>query len=133
MSYLIDTDVLIELERKTPAALLAKFMGNSGQLNISSISLAELHYGVAKSSQPQLMREAIQALIAQLTVLDFDGRDAEAAGQIRDELRRQGTPIGPYDNLIAAQARARGLVVVSGNTREYERVAGLRVENWLKN
>lgn len=132
MSYLVDTDVLIELERNNSDALFAKFVENSGQLCVSAISIAELYFGVAKSRRPQQSREALEALLTQLRVVDFTAFDAQTAGTIRDELRREGTPIGPHDNLIAAQARARGITLVSGNTREFERVAGLRVENWLE-
>ena len=132
MSYLIDTDVVIELERKTPPALYKRFAENAGQLHISTISVAELHYGVAHSTRSQQMREALEALLTQLHILDFTETDAVNAGEIRHELRREGTPIGAYDMLIAAQARTRGLVLVSGNTREFKRVAGLRIENWLE-
>jgi tRNA(fMet)-specific endonuclease VapC len=132
VSFLIDTDVLIELERKTPAELFTKFARNAGQLYVSTIGLAELFYGVAKSSRPQHMRQSLEALLTQLHVLNFDAGDAANAGQIREELRRAGTPIGPHDMLIAAQARARGFTLVTGNTREFERVPGLRVENWLE-
>ena len=78
------------------------------------------------------MREALEALLTQLNILDFTTQDAVHAGEIRESLRREGKPIGPYDMLIAAQALTRGLVMVTGNTREFSRVAGLRVENWLE-
>lgn len=132
MTYLIDTDVLIELERKTPTKLFQQFASNAGKLYISVISLSELHFGIAKSTQPQRMLEALEALLTQLVVINFDSTDAQHAGDIRNDLRREGTPIGANDLLIAAQARARGLILVTGNTREFERVPGLRIENWLE-
>lgn len=132
MSYLLDTDVLIELERRTPQALFAQVSAHAGQLFVSSISVAELQFGVAKSRNPAHMREALEALLTQLNILDFTTQDAVHAGEIRESLRREGKPIGPNDMLIAAQALTRGLVMVTGNTREFSRVAGLRVENWLE-
>lgn len=132
MNYLVDTDVLIELERNIPEELLKRFASHAGHLFISSISLSELSYGVAKSSRPAVMREALDALLTQLSIVHFDGNDAFHAGDIRNELRKQGKPIGSNDLLIAAQARARGFTMVTGNLREFERVPGLRLENWLK-
>lgn len=131
MKYLIDTDVIIELERNTPDDLFNKFVANAGHLFLSAISLSELFFGAAKSSQPTRMREAIDALLTQLHLQNFDANDALHAGDIRNLLRAQGTPIGSNDLLIAAQARAKGFTVVTGNVREFERVPGLRVENWL--
>jgi len=129
--FLIDSDILIELERNREALLLAKFIGAQGHLAVSSIAVSELFYGVARSRSRLQAEASLEALLANLSVLNFDRNDAEHAADIRAGLHKTGTPIGTHDILIAAQARARGLVLVTANTREFERVPGLRIENWL--
>ena len=131
MRFLIDSDILIELERNREALLLAKFIGAQGHLAVSSIAVSELFYGVARSRSRLQAEASLEALLANLSVLNFDRNDAEHAADIRAGLHKTGTPIGTHDILIAAQARARGLVLVTANTREFERVPGLRIENWL--
>ena len=131
MRFLIDSNVLIELERHRESSLLEKFIEAQGHLAISTIAVSELFYGVARSRWPLQAEASLDALLANLSVLDFDRRDAEQAADIRAALHAVGTPIGTHDILIAAQARARGLVLVTGNTSEFERVPGLRIENWL--
>lgn len=91
----------------------------------------ELLYGAEKSAQPERSLVTIEGLLARLDVLDYDLPAAQHTAQVRAELARAGTPIGPYDQMIAGHARSRGLVVVTNNTREFDRVPGLRVENWL--
>jgi tRNA(fMet)-specific endonuclease VapC len=101
-------------------------------LAVSSIVLFELWYGVAKSvKQEGNARKIGEFLSSPVQVWNFDPEDAEEAGEIREVLRRLGTPIGPYDVLIAAQARRRNALLVSANTREFARVPGLHVENWI--
>lgn len=131
MRFLLDSDVLIELERHREASLLAKFSSAQGHLAISSIAVSELFYGVARSRWPLEAEASVEALLANLSVLNFDRNDAEHAADIRAALHKGGTPMGTHDILIAAQARARGLMLVTANTREFERVPGLRIENWL--
>ena len=133
MKFLIDSDILIELDRHRSPALIEKFAGSQGQLAVSSVAVSELFYGVARSRWPQQARASLEAILANLTVINFEMTDARQAAEIRAELHAAGTPIGVHDILIAAQARARGLVMVTSNTREFERVPGLRVENWLNN
>lgn len=99
---------------------------------ISAITLSELEYGAAKSSNPQKNQAAIMQLLLVLEVLPFDDRASMEYGGIRAYLEKQGTPIGPLDTLIASHARAEGLVLVTNNVREFERVPGLRVENWVE-
>ncbi|MGH6877793.1 MAG: PIN domain-containing protein [Rhizomicrobium sp.] len=95
------------------------------------VVLYELSYGIRKSARPRANSEALAAFLAfGLTVWPFEAEDAEEAGEIRLALERAGTPIGPYDVLIAAQARRRSAVLVTANAREFERVPGLRIENW---
>jgi len=100
------------------------------EVAVSVITEAELRTGAAKSSSPAKALRVIETLLAALTIVDFTSLDAYAYAQVRARLERAGTPIGPLDTIIAAQAVARGLIVVTNNEREYRRVAGLRVENW---
>ncbi|GAB2816059.1 type II toxin-antitoxin system VapC family toxin [Alpinimonas psychrophila] len=133
MRFLIDSDVLIELERHRATSLLERFIANQGHLAVSSIGVSELFYGVARSRWPQQAEASLEALLTNLSVLNFDRKDAEHAADIRAGLHKAGTPIGTHDILIAAQARARALVLATSNTREFDRVPGLRTENWLTN
>jgi tRNA(fMet)-specific endonuclease VapC len=100
-------------------------------LAISSIVLFELHYGAAKSTRPDRSAQRIADFLAgPIEVLPFDAEDAEEAGDIRAALERVGTPIGPYDVLVAAQARRRDALLVTANSREFARVARLKIEDW---
>ena len=109
-------------------AVLAKI-----PLAISSICMHELWYGVQKSSQQGRNEWKLRAFIADdIEVLDFSNEDARAAAQIRAELEYKGTRIGEYDTLIAGQAFARGLTLVTANTREFHRVQGLQLEDWTQ-
>jgi len=87
---------------------------------------------VELSLQPQRNLAAVEGFIARLDVLDYDTAAAAHTAQIRAELRKTGKQIGPYDQMIAGHARSRGLVVVTNNTKEFRRVAGLRIEDWTK-
>jgi tRNA(fMet)-specific endonuclease VapC len=100
-------------------------------LYLSAIALAELEYGVCKSSRPQYNQNMIALILTNVTVLPFDEKASMEYGRIRAELERQGTVIGANDMLIAAHAKSRGLTLVTNNTREFERVEGLRLENWI--
>ena len=102
-----------------------------GEVGLSTITLAELQYGVTKSQAPERNREALEAFILLLEVVTFDVAAAAAYGPIRAELERQGTPIGAIDLLIAAHALSLRVTLVTNNTREFIRVTGLRVENWV--
>ena len=100
-------------------------------VGISAIVLFELRYGIIKSARPQENRAILEAFLAlDVTPWPFEPEDAEEAGEIRAELERRGTPIGPYDVLIAAQARRRSAVLITANTLEFARVPGLNIENW---
>lgn len=94
------------------------------------VTYAELMHGVEKSQAVEKNRIAMSLFLSAITVLDFDGEAAEVYGQIRAELERKGTPIGPMDLLIAGHARSQGLILVTNNTREFARVTGLRIEDW---
>ena len=91
----------------------------------------ELIYGAEKSSNPERNLSEIEGFIARIDVVSYDDIAANHTGQIRAELARHGTPIGPYDQMIAGHARSQGLILVTNNLREFERVPGLRLENWV--
>ena len=97
---------------------------------LSDISLYELFYGAQRYEDPSRRLNIIEAFVSRLEILPFDSRAALHAGQIRADLERKGLMIGAYDIMIAGCARSQGLILVTGNTREFERVDGLRLENW---
>ena len=101
-------------------------------MGISTVTLGELVFGAEHSQQVERNLADIEALTARLEVLPFDDSAAYHFGQIRSELHRRGNPIGPYDMMIAGHARAHGLILVTNNVREFERVPGLRFENWAE-
>ena len=107
------------------------FNARQVQLCISSVTLMELLYGAEKSSNPEKNTQNIEGFTARLTVLDYGLAAAQHTGQIRAELAKVGKPIGPYDQMIAGHARSLGLILVSNNVREFKRVPGLRLENWV--
>ncbi|WP_340648862.1 type II toxin-antitoxin system tRNA(fMet)-specific endonuclease VapC [Pseudoxanthomonas winnipegensis] len=129
--YLLDTNICIYIINRRPPGVFEHFAGlQIGQVAISSITGAELDYGVAKSGS-QRNRQALDKFLAPLDVLSFDEAAMRRYGALRSGLERQGTPIGAMDQLIAAHALALDAVLVSNNLREFERVPGLRLENWV--
>ena len=102
-----------------------------GDLGISSITLAEMEYGVARSEQPKKNRAALEEFVSALEIAAFDRGSTEAYGKIRAALEKKGRPIGAMDLLIAAHAFSLGVRLVTNNEREFKRVPGLRVENWI--
>jgi len=129
MAHLLDTDVSIEILRRRDPAIRAR-LAETPEVAVSTITVAELCYGAARASDPSANRAAVEEFLAHVTVLDLDSEAAAHAGEIRTELAAAGRPIGAYDLLIAGQARSRGFVVVTRNVKEFDRVAGLRVETW---
>lgn len=129
--FLLDTNICIELIRRRNPSVLERLQQCAvGEVAISVITLAELEYGIAKSTKPDQNRIALSLFCAPLEILAFDDNAAAAYGPIRARLERKGRPIGPMDLLIAAHAVALDLVLVTNNLREFRRVKGLRVENW---
>jgi len=129
-----DTNVVIAVLKQRPAPLLERFTRElaQGTLALSTIVLFELYYGIANSSRRKENSDRLAVFLeAPIAMLSFEPEDAEEAGTLRAELRRAGTPIGPYDLLIAAQARRRGAVLVTANATEFARVPGLMMEDWL--
>lgn len=133
MILLLDTNICIHLIRGRLPGVLERFEGFSvGELGISSITIAELYFGVERSSHPERNMRALEQFLLPLEVANFDARAALAYGRIRADLQSRGTPIGPLDTLIAAQAVALNLTLVSNNVGEFSRVPGLEVEDWTR-
>jgi len=132
--WLLDTNICIALIKQRPPELLGKLQKHKpGDVAISSITLAELRFGISKSNQSERNRAALEQFLIPLEVLPFDEAAAEAYGSIRATLEINGTPIGPLDTLIAGHALSVKAAVVTNNVREFSRVEGLRVENWINN
>ncbi len=131
LRYMLDTNLCIRVLRDRPAGLRDRFNAEAAALCISTVTLAELMHGAEKSSRPVEVRHQVEAFAARLDVLPFDAEAAAHFGEIRADLERRGLVIGPYDLMIAGHARSRGLVVITGNLGEFNRVAGLRSEDWL--
>ena len=133
MTYMLDTNICIYAMKNKPEKVLARLKKEmDGGIAISSITLAELEFGMKNSSNPVKNEQALLKFLFPLSVLPFDSAAAYEYGDIRAFLQKQGTPIGPNDMLIASHARAEGLTLVTNNTREFERVPGLMLENWTE-
>lgn len=134
MKYLLDTNICIYLIKKQPKAVIDKFKSLSpGEIAISTVTVAEMMYGVEKSQYKDRNKSALELFLAPLVLVDFDFRAAQQFGIIRAHLEGKGTPIGAYDLIIAAQALSLGLVLVTNNVREFQRIPDLLVENWANN
>lgn len=130
---MLDTNICIYTIKQKPVEVLERFkqeMPNG--LCISAITLAELKHGVEKSARPERNEIALAQLMAALTVIPFDDMAAVEYGKICADLQKQGKPIGMMDMLIAASAVSNGMTLVTNNTREFERVSGLSLENWVQ-
>ena len=133
MNYLLDTNICIYIIKKKPPMVLKQVESKQpGQIAISTITLAELEYGIARSRYPDRNRVALLEFLIPFTILDFDQAASVEYGHIRSSLETRGRPIGPMDLLLAAQANSHGLVLVTNNEKEFKRVEGLRIENWTK-
>ena len=131
LKYMLDTNIVIYTMKNRPQTVREAFQRHYGQMCISSVTYMELVYGAERSSNPERNLNEIEGFAARLEVLPYDNGAAVHTGQIRAELAAIGTPIGPYDQMIAGHARSMGLVVVTNNTKEFSRVDGLRLENWV--
>jgi len=132
MKWMLDTNVCIAIIRRQPESALKRLRGKAiGQVGISSITLAELESGAAKSQRSEQSRLALAEFLLPLEIVPFDDAAAAAYGVLRAALEKKGKPIGPLDTLIAAHAIALGTVLVTNNTREFARVPGLAVEDWV--
>ncbi len=132
MRYLLDTDTVIYIIKRHPPKVASRFERIGPEdVGISTISIAELMFGAAKSRHQHEARRAITAIREALMVVPFDEEAARAYGGLRASLEQRGRPIGAMDTLIAAHARALGAVLVTNNVREFSRVQGLKIENWV--
>jgi tRNA(fMet)-specific endonuclease VapC len=130
IEYLLDTNIVIHTMRERPAEIRRHFTRYYGLMAISTATVMELYYGSENSRDPQGNRSQIEGFVARLELLPYDAVAAFHTGLIRNELKTIGRPIGAYDAMIAGHARSRGLVLVTRNTSEFDRVPGLRVESW---
>ncbi len=130
IKYMLDTNIVIYIIKKKPAPIKEAFKVNEGCMSISSVTLIELIYGAEKSAYPEKNLHVIESFVARLDVFNYDTTAAQHTGQIRAELERSGNPIGAYDQMIAGHARSLGLILVTNNIKEFDKVSGLRIENW---
>lgn len=133
MEYLLDTNICIYIIKKKPQIVLQRFKKFPlGSIGISTITLAELQFGIHKSSNPEKNLAALNLFTIPLEIIDFDYNATVEYGFIRAELEKKGTPIGPLDTLIAAHAKSAGLTLVTNNEKEFNRIPNLKIENWTK-
>ena len=132
MRFMLDTDTCIALIKRKPAPALRRLTSLApGEAAISAITLAELRFGVEKSAARDRNDRALDAFVLPLEVADFDEAAAAAYGAVRSALEKAGTPIGPLDTQIGAHALSLGAALVTHNVREFRRVPGLTVVDWL--
>ena len=132
MRYMLDTNICIALIKRKPPRALRRFDRlSAGDVGISTITLAELRYGIAKSQHVEKNRQALEEFLLPLEVADFDEKAASAYGAVRADLEDAGRLIGPLDTQIGAHALSLDTVLVTDNTTEFRRIKGLKVENWL--
>ena len=131
--YLLDSNICIYLINGRPIKVVQKIKEyNPPEIKLSSISIAELEYGVSKSENREKNRQALIDFASAFDIVDFNDDDAEIYGMIRADLEKKGQIIGPYDMQIAAQAISRNMVLVTNNVREFCRVKNLKIENWAE-
>lgn len=132
MKYILDTNICIYIIKKKPLKVIEKFKQYPlGNIGISSITMAELHFGVQKSSMPERNLNAINQFILPLEVFEFDMKASIEYGFIRSDLEKRGTPIGPLDTLIAAHVKSLNFTLVTNNVKEFDRIGNLKIANWL--
>jgi len=131
LKYMLDTNIVIYVIKRRPIEVLAVFNRHTGQMCISSITLAELLHGAEKSARPEHNLHQIEDFVSRLDVLEYGSKAAAQYGDIRADLERKGTSIGVNDLHIAGHARGEGLTLVTNNLREFERIEALRLDNWV--
>lgn len=133
MKYMLDTNICIYLMKRDPRNVLERFKQlQPGDITISSMTLAELQYGVAKSQQQTKNQAALAKFLMPLEITDFDANAAAEYGRLRNELSKRGKVIGSIDLFIAAHALSLRQTLVTNNVREFSRVSGLLIENWTE-
>lgn len=131
LKYMLDTNIVIYVIKKRPIQALEVFNRHAGLMCISSITFAELLHGVEKSEKPEHNLRQVEDFVSRLEVLDYNKKAAAHYGDIRADLERKGMTIGVNDLHIAGHARSEAMVLVTNNLREFDRVAGLRLDNWI--
>ena len=132
MMFMLDTNIIAYAKNKRPEGVLRRLLQYRPEdICISAITMAELEYGVFNSSRPEQNRLALMMFMSGIQVVPFEANAALEYGRIRADLKRKGELIGANDLLIAAHAKSLGLTLVTNNMREFERVEGLKVENWV--
>ena len=131
--YLLDTNICIYIMNKKPEAVYQKFKKVSlDTIFISAISEYEIKYGVEKSQKSDKNKKIVTEFLGFLTILPFDSESTSIAGSIRNTLEKKGQIIGPYDLLIASQALAKNLILITNKEKEFRRIKGLKIENWIR-
>ena len=131
MKYMLDTDICIYLIKQKSPIVVKHFKAHVvGDIGISSVTLAELRYGVAKSRHIEKNLQALDEFILPLEIADFDEKAAESYGNVRASLEKEGKPIGSMDMMIGAHALSLGLTLVTNNTREFKQIKHLKVADW---
>ncbi|MBU1219049.1 type II toxin-antitoxin system VapC family toxin [Myxococcota bacterium] len=130
--FLLDTNICIYAIKKKPVSVLDKIKENvNSGIFISSLTIAELEYGIDSSNRVEENRVSLIKFLSIFNILSFDDSDAIAYGKIKAKLKKEGNIIGPIDILLAAQAISKDLILVTNNTREFERIDNLKLENWI--
>ena len=133
MRYMLDTNICIYAIKHRPEQVFIRLQEHDPiDICISSVTYAELVHGVEKSKAIEKNRVALTLLLANIEIMNFDSLAAESYGKIRADLEKAGTPIGPLDMMIAGHAKALAYTLVTNNTKEFERVKGLKLENWAE-
>lgn len=131
--YMLDTNTIAYAKNRRPASVLERLIQHDpSEICISAITMAELEFGINHSSRPSQNRKALLMFLSGITILPFGPEAAQTYGEMRHTLQSQGQLIGANDLLIAAHAKASGLILVTHNIREFSRVKGLNTEDWVK-
>ena len=131
LKYMLDTNIVIYVIKRRPIEVLEVFNRHTGQMCISSITLAELLHGAEKSTKPEHNLRQVEDFVSRLDVLEYGRKAAAHYGDIGADLEHKGTPIGVNDLHIAGHARGEGLTLVTNNLREFERIEALRLDSWV--
>lgn len=132
MKYMLDTNIIVYAKNNRPKTVFVNFQRYTPKdMCISAITMAELEFGICNSSKPEQNRLALAMFLSGIEIAPFDKKAAEEYGKIRFDLKMRGLLIGSNDMLIAAHAKSLGLTLISNNTREFERIDGLKLENWV--
>ena len=129
--YLLDTNTLIYFFKGIGKVSQNLFSHSPQEIYIPSIVIYELQVGIAKSNSPKKREKQLEKLLTQITVIDFTTKEAKASAKIRATLEAKGEPIGPMDTLIAGYALAHNYILVTNNTKEFQKIENIKLDNWL--